>query len=86
MIDVKSTSDLKLKDISNSEPFPDDWRKINLRSQNFMHCKNCEMLPRCNFFRNWQYKDIDRKILNNQHHTCILEANYYLSVCNVHFS
>ena len=35
--------------------------------------------------RNWQYKDVYRKTMNNQHHTCILEANYYLSVCNVHF-
>ena len=23
--------------------------------------------------------------MNNQHHTCILEADYYLSFCNVHF-
>ena len=34
---------------------------------------------------NWQYKDIYRKIMNNQHHTCILEAHYYLSVYNVYF-
>ena len=35
--------------------------------------------------RNWQYKDVYRKIMNDQHHACILEANYYLSVYNVHF-
>ena len=35
--------------------------------------------------RNWQYKDVNKKIMNNQHHTCIHEANYYLSVFNVHF-
>ena len=23
--------------------------------------------------------------MNNQHHTCILKGNYYLSVYNVHF-
>ena len=34
--------------------------------------------------RNWQYKDIYRKIINNQHNACILETNYYLSVYNVH--
>ena len=31
-----------------------------------------------NVSRNWQYKYVYRKIRNNQHHTCILEANYYL--------
>ena len=31
------------------------------------------------------YKDVQRKIMNNQHYKCILEANYYLSVYNVHF-
>ena len=25
------------------------------------------------------------KIINNQHHACILEAIYYLNVFNVHF-
>ena len=37
-----------------------------------------------NVSRNWQYKDIYRKIMNNQHHARIPEAFYYLSVCNVH--
>ena len=31
-------------------------------------------------FQNWLYKDVCRKIMNNQHQVCILEANYYLSV------
>ena len=36
-------------------------------------------------YRNGQYEDFYRKIMNNQHHASILEANYYLSVYNVHF-
>ena len=34
--------------------------------------------------RNWQYKDIKRKTTENQHQASILEANYYLSVYNIH--
>ena len=30
--------------------------------------------------RNWQYKDVYRKLRNNQYHASILEANYYLSI------
>ena len=29
-------------------------------------------------FRNWQYKTFIEKIMNNQHHACIVEANYYV--------
>ena len=36
-------------------------------------------------FRNWQYKNVCRRIMYNQHHTCVLEADYYLSFYNVHF-
>ena len=32
-----------------------------------------------------QHKDVHRKTIENQHHFFLLEANYYLSVCNVHF-
>ena len=31
------------------------------------------------------YKDVCRKTIKNQDHTCIIEAHYYLTVCNVHF-
>ena len=43
------------------------------------------MLRNMDISRNLQYKDIYRKIMNNQHHACILDANYYLSVYNMHF-
>ena len=36
--------------------------------------------------RNWQHKDVYSKRTENQHHTSILEANYYLSVYNVYFN
>ena len=34
--------------------------------------------------RNWQYKEVYRKIVRNQHHARILAAYYYLNVYNVH--
>ena len=33
----------------------------------------------------WQYKDVYRKTIENQHHACILDANYYLSTYNIPF-
>ena len=36
-----------------------------------------------NIFRNWQYKDVCRKTIENQ--VSILSTNYYLSVYHVHF-
>ena len=30
-------------------------------------------------------RDVNRKMLHNQYHTCILQVNCYLSFCNVHF-
>ena len=33
--------------------------------------------------QNRQYKDVYSKIMNNQHHTCIPEANYFLRIYNV---
>ena len=35
--------------------------------------------------QNWQYKDVHSKRAQNQHHTSILYANYYLSVYDVYF-
>ena len=31
---------------------------------------------------NWQYKSVHSKTMNNQHHACILETNYFFSVYN----
>ena len=35
--------------------------------------------------RNWEYKDFYRKLMNDQHYACILEAFYNLNINNVHF-
>ena len=32
-----------------------------------------------------KYKDVYRKTIESQHHTSILEANYYISIYNVYF-
>ena len=34
----------------------------------------------CFISRNWQYKYVYRKTIENQHHASILEASHYLSV------
>ena len=47
---------------------------------------NCRIWQYFLNFPQGEYKDIYRKIINNQHHACILEANYYLSVYNVSFN
>ena len=31
-------------------------------------------------YRNWQYKNVYRKMMNIKRHACIFEASYYLSV------
>ena len=38
----------------------------------------------CHISRNWQYTDVYRKMMKNQHHSWILDAIYYLNFRNVH--
>ena len=45
-------------------------------------CRGTVLTPHIS--RKWQYNDLYRKIMNNQHHACISEANYYCVAPNVH--
>ena len=67
--------------VSNDKYFPFYYTKIGWTVNVKRNTKKIIFL----IFRSWQYKDVYRKIMNNQHHACILEADYYSSVCNVYF-
>ena len=54
------------------------WSLLSLTNlTNLISLQNLKHIPKLAVFR---------KIMNNQHHACRLNANYYLSVCNVHFN
>ena len=54
-----------------------DLGNKNMSSQN-LKCK-------INMSLNYQYKDVHKKTTENQHCECILKANYFFKVHNVHF-
>ena len=59
--------------------------KLLQRSIAFGYRNVISVIKFCSISRNWQFKDVCSKRTENQHHTSILEANYYLSVYIVHY-
>ena len=61
------------------------WEFISVHISSTYITKLVFSLTENNLPYNWQYKDVSRKTIENQHLASILDAKYYLSVYNVHF-